>query len=117
MNFAALNRTVRLLSLLCSLMLVASPVLFAVEYKEDVAGENYLFVKGKVHSVTPREQSFTVKPMKGARISIVMEQQTEVNGFKTIEDLRPDENVKVWYRPSKNGLIGLKIIRLPDLGC
>lgn len=117
MNFATHSRIVRLLSLLCSLMLVSAPVLFAAEYKEDVAGENYLFVKGKVHSVLLREQTVMVKPMKGARITIVMEQETEVSGFKTIEDLRPDENVKVWYRPTKNGLIGLKIIRLPDLGC
>ncbi len=117
MNFAALSRTVLLLVLLCSLILVAAPALFAADYKEDVAGEDYLFVKGKVHSVAPREQTVMVKPMKGARIKIMMEQQTEVSGFKTIEDLRPDENVKVWYRPTKSGLIGLKIIRLPDLGC
>jgi hypothetical protein len=46
-----------------------------------------------------------------------VEQQTEFSGFKTIEDLRPDEKVKVWYRPTTNGHMGLKIIRLPDLGC
>lgn len=117
MPFAALNRTVRRVALLCSLLLIATPVLFAAEYKEDVGGENYLFVKGKVHSVTPQEQAVMVKPMKGARIRIVMGEQTEVSGFKTIGDLRPDENVKVWYRPTKDGPIGLKIIRLPDLGC
>ena len=55
--------------------------------------------------------------MKGPRITIIVEQQTEFSGFKTIESLRPDENVKVWYRPTTNGYMGLKILRLQDLGC
>ena len=117
MNPTAVTRTIRLLFFLCSLMLAVTPALWAVDYKEDVTGEDYLFVRGKVQAVTPGEQSVTVKPMKGARITVIVEQQTEFSGFKTIEDLRPDEKVKVWYRPTTNGHMGLKIIRLPDLGC
>ena len=117
MNPAAFSRTIRLLFFLCSVMLAASPALWAADYKEDVTGEDYLYVRGKVHAVTPGEQSVTVKPLKGARITIIVEQQTEFSGFNAIEDLQPDKNVKVWYRPTTNGYMGLKIIRLPDLGC
>ena len=117
MNPTAFSRTIRILFLLCSVMLAASPALWAADYKEDVTGEDYLYVRGKVHAVTPGEQSVTVKPAKGARITIIVEQQTEFSGFKTIDSLRPDENVKVWHRPTNKGHIGLKIIRLPDLGC
>ena len=117
MNPTALSRTLGILSLLCGVLLVAATVLWAADYKEDVAGEDYLFVKGKVHAVTPGEQSVTVKPMKGARITIIVEQQTEFSGFKSAEDLHPGENVKAWYRPTTKGHLGLKIIKLPDLGC
>ena len=117
MKPTAVTRTIRLLFFLCSLMLAVTPALWAVDYKEDVTGEDYLFVRGKVQAVTPGEQSVTVKPMKGARITIIVEQQTEFSGFNAIEDLQPDKNVKVWYRPTTNGYMGLKIIRLPDLGC
>ena len=117
MKPTAITRAIRLLFFLCSLMLVASPALWAADYKEDVTGEDYLYVRGKVQAVTPGEQSITVKPMKGPRITIIVEQQTEFSGFKTIESLQPDENVKVWYRPTTNGYMGLKILRLPDLGC
>ena len=117
MKPTAVTRTIRLLFFLCSLMLAVTPALWAVDYKEDVTGEDYLFVRGKVQAVTPGEQSVTVKPMKGARITVIVEQQTEFSGFKTIESLRPDENVKVWYRPTTNGYLGLKILRLQDLGC
>jgi len=117
MKPTAFSRTIRLLFLLCGVMLAASSALWAADYKEDVAGEDYLYVRGKVQAVTPGEQSVTVKPMKGARITIIVEQQTEFSGFNAIENLRPDENVKVWYRPTTNGYMGLKIIRMPDLGC
>ena len=117
MNPTAFSRAIRLLFLLCSVLLAASPALWAAHYKEDVTGEDYLYVRGKVQAVTPGEQSITVKPMKGARITIIVEQQTEFSGFNAIEDLQPDKNVKVWYRPTTNGYMGLKIIRLPDLGC
>ena len=117
MKPTAVTRTIRLLFFLCSLMLAVTPALWSVNYKEDVTGEDYLFVRGKVQAVTPGEQSVTVKPMKGARITVIVEQQTEFSGFKTIESLRPDENVKVWYRPTTNGYLGLKILRLQDLGC
>ena len=117
MKPTAVTRTIRLLFFLCSLMLAVTPALWAADYKEDVTGEDYLFVRGKVQAVTPGEQSVTVKPMKGPRITIIVEQQTEFSGFKTIESLRPDENVKVWYRPTTNGYLGLKILRLQDLGC
>ena len=117
MNPTAITRTIRLLFFLCSLMLALSPALWAADYKEDVTGEDYLYVRGKVQAVTPGERSITVKPMKGPRITIIVEQQTEFSGFKTIESLQPDENVKVWYRPTTNGYMGLKILRLQDLGC
>ena len=117
MKPTAVTRTIRLLFFLCSLMLAVTPALWAADYKEDVTGEDYLFVRGKVQAVTPGEQSVTVKPLKGARITIIVEQQTEFSGFNAIEDLQPDKNVKVWYRPTTNGYMGLKIIRLPDLGC
>lgn len=117
MNFTAPSRTRALLFFLSCLLLVFPSLLAAAEYKEDATGENYLFVKGQVHSVAPLERVVTIKPMKGARIKILLEQQTEITGFKTIEDLRPEDTVKVWYRETMNGLSGLKIIRMPDLGC
>ena len=117
MKPTAITRTIRLLFFLCSVLLAASPALWAADYKEDVTGEDYLYVRGKVQAVTPGERSITVKPMKGPRITIIVEQQTEFSGFKTIESLRPDENVNVWYRPTTNGYMGLKILRLEDLGC
>ena len=78
MKPTAVTRTIRLLFFLCSLMLAVTPALWAADYKEDVTGEDYLFVRGKVQAVTPGEQSVTVKPMKGARITVIVEQQTEL---------------------------------------
>ena len=95
----------------------SSAQLFAATYEEDVSSQDYLFAKGIIHAVSSPEQSLTVHTAKGQRIKILLEQQTEREGFQQIEELQPDGQVKIWYRPGPHGNIGLKIIRLPDLGC
>jgi hypothetical protein len=117
MKASTLTRSARNLLLLCSLLLTSSSYLFASQYEEGVSSQEYLFVKGIIQSVSPQEQSITVKALKGPRIKILMQQQTEMDGFVKIEDLQPNENVKIWYRPDQHGNIGLKIVKLPELGC
>jgi hypothetical protein len=98
-------------------LLTSSSFLFAAQLEEEVSTQEYLFVKGIVHSVSLQEQSVTVKALKGPQIKILLEQQTELDGFKKVVDLQPNEKVKIWYRPTPYGNVGLKILRLPELGC
>jgi hypothetical protein len=55
--------------------------------------------------------------MKGPRVTIRVNPDTEFEGVRKIEDLQARQVIKVWYRPQQDGNIGLKILRLPDMGC
>lgn len=117
MNSLYLFTQVRIcLVILClSLMLLTNS--FAAQYEEDITKQDYLYVKGVVSSVSPQKRNVSIKPNKGRLIVIFVNHETELEGFGKIEELQSRQEVKVWYRPSQAGNVGLKIIRLPELGC
>jgi hypothetical protein len=89
----------------------------ADQYEEEITTQNYLYIKGMVNSVSLQNQTVSIQQNKGIRIIIFVNKETEFKGFGKIEELQNRQEVKVWYRPSQAGNIGLKIIRLPELGC
>ena len=104
-----------LVSLCFSLMLSTAPL--AAQYEEEITTQDYLYIKGMVNSVSLQNQTVSIQQNRGPRIVIFVSQETELKGFGKIEELKSRQEVKVWYRPSQAGNIGLKIFRLPELGC
>ncbi len=89
----------------------------AMQYNEDVSSQDYLFVKGMVRSVSPETHSITIEQKKGLAIVVTVRPETELVGVGKYEELQARQVIKVWYRPEQGGNSGLKIIKLPDLGC
>ncbi|KAB2890346.1 MAG: hypothetical protein F9K32_08895 [Desulfobulbaceae bacterium] len=104
------------LALLCLLLLPAAP-LFATQYEEDVSTGEYLFVKGMVQKISMEDRSLTLQQKRGPRVTIRVTPDTEFEGVARLEELRAKQEIKVWYRPGEEGNAGLKILKLPDLGC
>lgn len=105
-----------LLFVILVLFLAQSPI-FAKEYQEDVSNKEYLFVKGLVRKISLEQNSLTVTPKDGRRITFVLDSNSEFEGFSKLEELKTKQSVKVWYRTEKDRNIILKILRPMDLGC
>ncbi len=111
-----LFRSISFTCMLLGIWLLSAP-LAARQYNEDVSSQDYLFVKGMVRSVAPETQSIIIEQKKGPDVVITVNPDTELVGVSKYEDLEVRQVIKVWYRPEQGGNSGLKIIKLPDLGC
>jgi hypothetical protein len=100
-----------------SFSLLLSTPLFAAQYEDEISTDEYLFVRGMVHSVSLADQSITIQQKKGPRITILVNSETVLKGFAQLGELPIGHEVKIWYHPAKKGNIGLKILKLPGLGC
>lgn len=89
----------------------------AAEYQEDVSNENYLFAKGIIHSVSVAKQTVTIKIKKGPTIVLSIVQDTILEGFYKLDELKIRESIKVWYQPGEPTNRALKIIKPLELGC
>ncbi len=89
----------------------------AAEYQEDVSAENYLFAKGIIRSVSVAEQIVTIKVKKGPTIVLSIGQDTILEGFYKLDELKTRESIKVWYQPGKPTNRALKIVKPLELGC
>ena len=89
----------------------------AAEYQEDVSTERYLFAKAIVHSVSVVEQTVTIKIKKGPTIILSIDQETILEGFYKLDELKIRESIKVWYQPSEPTSRALKIVKPLELGC
>lgn len=103
--------------LLLGLCLLLARPLAARQYEEEVSNQDYLFVKGMIHTVSPEAQSITVQQKKGATLTLSINPETEFVGVEKFEELQVRQVIKVWYRPEQSGGTVLKIVKLPDLGC
>jgi hypothetical protein len=104
------------LALLCLILLTAAPI-FATQYEEDVSTGEYLFLKGMVQKISAEDRTLTLEQKRGPRLIILVTPDTEFEGVTKLEELRARQVIKVWYRPEQDGNTGLKILKMPDLGC
>lgn len=114
--FSSSTRFAACFALLCLLLAPAAP-LFATQYEEDVSTGEYLFLKGMVKKISTEDSTLTLEQKRGSRITILVTPETEFEGFDKLEHLRVRQVIKVWYRPEQDVNTGLKILKLPDLGC
>jgi hypothetical protein len=103
------------LFLLCWLLL-AAPV-YGAQFEEEVSSQEYLFVKGIIHSVSIEDQTLTIKPHKSPTISVSIDKDTVFEGFYKLTELKVRENIKVWYQPKEQENKALKILKPLKLGC
>jgi len=111
-----MTRLAFLVAALGLILLQAAP-LSAALYEEEVSTGDYLYLKGMVRSVSAADKSLVIEQMKGPRVTIRVTPATEFEGVRKLEDLKARQVIKVWYKPGQDGNIGLKILRLPDMGC
>lgn len=99
------------------LLVFRAASLSAAGYEEDVSSREYLYLKGMVHSVSIADSSLKIEQRDGPRITVRVSPETVFEGVGKLEELQARQIIKVWYRPEQDGNTGLKILRLPDLGC
>jgi hypothetical protein len=87
------------------------------QFEEEVSTNDYLFVKGIIHSVSSDDQTIVVKPKKGPTIAISVDENTLFDGFYNLAELKIRQPIKVWYRPEQEQNRALKILKPLDLGC
>lgn len=97
--------------------LLSAITVSAAQYEENASGQDYLYVKGLVHTVSIADQSLTLKQKKGPRLTVIVTPATEYAGFSKLEDLELRQTLKAWYRPKKDGNHALKLEKIPDTGC
>lgn len=90
---------------------------FAEGVFEETSTENLVFVRGIVSSVSFKKMQVAVRPLKGKRIVIDIELDTQMEGVSKIEDLKKEQQVKVWYTPAGQKNKAVKIKKMMELGC
>ena len=104
-----------LLFLPCWLLLVAP--LHGAQFDEEVSTQEYLFVKGIIRSISPENQTLTLKQKKGPNISFSIDKDTVFESFYKLTELKRRQKIKVWYRPQQTKNRALKILKPLELGC
>lgn len=106
---------ISLFFLFCWILLYA-PV-HGSQFEEEISTQEYLFVKGIIHSVSTEDQTITIKQKKGPKITVSIIQETIFEGFYKLEELKVRQNIKGWYRPEEPKNTALKILKPLELGC
>ncbi|MBB5349239.1 hypothetical protein JWG42_11780 [Desulfoprunum benzoelyticum] len=117
MNLIFSIRRLTVLVAALGLFFLQTAPLAAALYEEDVSTGEYLYLKGMVRKVSATDKSVVLEQVKGPRVTIRVTPDTELEGIGKLEDLQTRQIIKVWYRPEQDGNLGLKILRLPDVGC
>ena len=117
MNLISHIRRLTVLVAALGLFLLQTAPLAAALYEDDVSTGEYLYLKGMVRTISVADRSVVLEQAKGPRVTIRVTPDTELEGIGKLEDLQARQIIKVWYRPDQDGNLGLKILRLPDLGC
>jgi len=99
----------------CCLLLVTP--LHGGQFEEEVSTQEYLFAKGMVRSVSPEDQTVTLKQKKGATISFYIDKDTVFEGFYKLTELKLRQKIKVWYQPKQEKNRASKILKPLELGC
>ena len=101
--------------LLCWLFLAAP--LYGAQFEEDVSSPDCLFIKGIIRSISLEDQTVTVKQEKGPTLSFYVDNDTVLEGFYKLTELKPRQKIKVWYQPREQENRALKILKPLELGC
>lgn len=117
MNAMSSFRPVYYVFAVLSLLFFLSSSLYASLYEDEKSTPDYLFLKGLIRSVSLADKTITVLPKNGHSVTLSISSTTELKGFKKIEELQAEQAVKIWYHLEQGVNIGLKIFRLPELGC
>lgn len=112
-----LAKIIGLMCILGQLIIMQGSLSFAEEVFEETSTENLHFVRGIVSSVSFQKMQLAVRPLKGKRIVIDIELDTQVEGVLKIEDLRKEQQVKVWYTPAEQQNKAIRIEKMMELGC
>jgi hypothetical protein len=94
-----------------------STPLQGAQFEEEISSTDYLFVEGIIRSVSPEEQTITLKQKKQPKITISIDENTIFEGFYKLTELQLRQKIKIWYQPEEKNNRALKILKPLDLGC
>jgi hypothetical protein len=98
-------------------LLLFSAPLQGAQFEENVSTDDYLFVEGILRSVSPKEQTITIKQKKQPSISFSIDENTIFEGFSELTELQLRQKIKIWYHPEQENNRALKILKPLELGC
>ena len=87
------------------------------EVYDEMSTEDRLYVRGLIRSVSVEKMEIAVRPLKGKRIIITLDPDTIMEGFEQIDELKKDQQVKVWYSIDNNINMAVRIKKMMELGC
>ena len=89
----------------------------ANEQFAETSTEDTLYIRGLVSKVYLEKMQIAVRPVKGKRIRITIDPDTVLEGVSQIDELKKEQQVKVWYSVETESKRAIKIKKMMDLGC
>ena len=91
---------------------------FAVTDTEAVSvNQTILMAQGKVKSFDNEKQLILIKTTKGERVSIALDWNTALIGYSSLQEIKKEQGVKIWYSVEVDKKTATKIERKLEVGC
>ncbi|MBU1138034.1 MAG: hypothetical protein KKD01_02575 [Proteobacteria bacterium] len=98
--------------------LFVSPLAFAGDDNKDMSlSQDILVVQGKVKSFNREKQTLTIKTSKGDRMTILLNWNTALVGYSSLQEIDKDHGVKIWYVVEEKKHTAVKIEKKIEVGC
>ncbi|MCB2180895.1 MAG: hypothetical protein KQH63_02580 [Desulfobulbaceae bacterium] len=75
------------------------------------------FVKGKIKKVSLEKGKITIKPPKGDRVKLFINENTELKDYSSVESIQKDQPVEAVYKEAEGKNIAISIKQLPQGSC
>lgn len=79
--------------------------------------QTILVAQGKVKSFDQKEQFILLKTSKGERMNIVLNWDTALVGYSSLQEIQQEQGIKIWYTVEVGKNIAIKIERKLEVGC
>ncbi len=89
----------------------------ADESFDEVSTEEMRYVRGLISKVYPNRMEISIRPPKGGVVRIALDPDTILKGASRIDELKKEQQVKVWYSTGDGSNRAIRIEKMMELGC
>lgn len=93
------------------------PLWAADESLEEMSTKEHLFVRGLISRVYPERMMISIRPAKDDLVRVSIDADTVLDGLSRIDELKKEQQVKVWYKPENGENRAIRIVKMMELGC
>ena len=111
-------KTIFTTTLIFSFFLFIPSFSFAVTDTEAMSvNQTILMAQGKVKSFDNEKQLLLIKTTKGERVTITLDWNTDLIGYSSLQEIKKEQGVKIWYSVEADKKTATKIERRLEVGC